>query len=68
MPPVVIEIPILNSPFAEPTRHFRFDDDEVTNKRSDPHTERFASGRSGSANRRAAVPSDQVRPTDWLTA
>lgn len=26
MPPVVIENPILNSPFAEPTRHFRFDD------------------------------------------
>ena len=24
--PVVIENPILNSPFAEPTRHFRFDD------------------------------------------
>ena len=67
MPPVVTENPILNSPFAEPTRHFRFDD-EVTNKRSDSYAERFASGRSGSANRRAAVPSDQVRPTDWLTA
>lgn len=26
MPPVVIENPILNSPFAEPTQHFRFDD------------------------------------------
>ena len=68
MPPVVTENPILNSPFAEPTRHFRFDDDEFTNKRSDPYAERFASGRSGSANRRAAVPSDQARPACNLTA
>ncbi len=34
---VVIENPILNSPFAEPTRHFRFSDegitDEVVNER-----------------------------------
>jgi type III restriction enzyme len=28
---VVIENPILNSPFVEPTRHFRFDDDGITN-------------------------------------
>ncbi len=27
MPPVVIDNPILNSPFVEPARHFRFDDD-----------------------------------------
>jgi type III restriction enzyme len=27
---VVIENPILNSPFAEPSRHFRFDDDGIT--------------------------------------
>ena len=32
MPPVVIENPILNSPFEEPTRHYRFDaDDQITN-------------------------------------
>ena len=31
MPPVVITNPILNSPYAEPTRHFRFDaDDQIT--------------------------------------
>jgi type III restriction enzyme len=31
MPPVVIPNPILNSPYAEPTRHFRFDaDDQIT--------------------------------------
>lgn len=29
MPTVVIENPILNSPFAEPLRHFRFDDDGI---------------------------------------
>ena len=27
MPPVIIENPILNSPFDEPTKHFRFDDE-----------------------------------------
>ena len=32
MPPVVIDNPILNSPFAEPARHFRFDDDGITSE------------------------------------
>ena len=27
VPPVSIKNPILNSPFAEPTRHFTFDED-----------------------------------------
>ena len=32
MPPVVIDNPILNSPYREPTRHFRFDaNDQITN-------------------------------------
>src|SRR5690606_16724970 len=30
--PVVIENPIINSPFAEPARHFRFDDDGITDQ------------------------------------
>jgi type III restriction enzyme len=30
--PVVIENPILNSAYAEPTRHFRFDDDGITDE------------------------------------
>lgn len=47
--------PILNSPLA-------------LYKRSDLYAERFANARSGSASRRAAVPRDQVRPTDRLTA
>jgi type III restriction enzyme len=29
---VVIENPVLNSPFIEPTRHFRFDDDGITDE------------------------------------
>jgi len=29
---VVIENPILNSPYAEPARHFKFDDDGITNE------------------------------------
>jgi len=32
MPPVVIDNPILNSPFLEPARHFRFDENGVTNE------------------------------------
>lgn len=32
MPPVIIDNPILNSPYAEPARHFRFDaDNQITN-------------------------------------
>lgn len=29
---VVIENPILNSPFGQPTRHFRFDDNGITDE------------------------------------
>ncbi|HEY2839301.1 MAG TPA: DEAD/DEAH box helicase family protein, partial [Pirellulales bacterium] len=32
MPPVVIENPILNSPFAEPARHFRFGEEGITDE------------------------------------
>jgi type III restriction enzyme len=32
MPPVVIENPVLNSPFQEPTRYFRFSDEGITNE------------------------------------
>jgi type III restriction enzyme len=32
MPQTVIENPILNSPFAEPRRHFRFSDEGITNE------------------------------------
>ena len=31
-PQIVIENPILNSPFAEPARHFRFDDEGITDE------------------------------------
>src|SRR5262245_1872646 len=32
MPPVIIENPILNSPYREPARHYRFDaDNQITN-------------------------------------
>lgn len=30
-PPTVIENPIINSPFREPTRYFKFDEDGITN-------------------------------------
>lgn len=29
---VVIQNPVINSAFEEPTRHFRFDDDGITNE------------------------------------
>ncbi|MCA9227303.1 MAG: hypothetical protein KDA47_16885, partial [Planctomycetales bacterium] len=32
MPQVVIENPVLNSPYGEPTQHFRFDDDGITDE------------------------------------
>ena len=32
MSQVVIENPIINSPFDEPTRHFRFSDEGITNE------------------------------------
>ena len=32
MGPVVIENPILNSPYEEPRRHFRFSDEGITNE------------------------------------
>lgn len=32
MPDVVIENPILNSPYTEPTRHFRFAEDGITDE------------------------------------
>lgn len=32
MTQVVIENPVINSPFREPDRHFRFDDDGITNE------------------------------------
>ena len=31
MQQVVIENPILNSPFKEPSQHFRFSDEDITN-------------------------------------
>ena len=30
--PVVIENPVLNSPFEEPRRHWRFDEEGITNE------------------------------------
>ena len=35
MPQVVIENPVLNSPFREPTRHFRFAKEVITNEIAD---------------------------------
>jgi type III restriction enzyme len=32
MPQVVIENPILNSPYKEPGRHFKFSDQGITNE------------------------------------
>lgn len=32
MPRVVIENPVINSPFSEPTRHYKFSDQGITNE------------------------------------
>jgi hypothetical protein len=78
VPPVVIDNPILNSPLAEPTGHFRFDEDGITSEIAEGRRRstyfipiakpRTKGGRSGSASRRAAVQRDQVRARDNLTA
>jgi len=39
VPPVVIDNPILNSPFVEPTRHFRFSDEGITDEIADGRRE-----------------------------
>jgi type III restriction enzyme len=39
VPPVVIDNPILNSPFKEPTRHFRFSEDGITDQPVDGRRE-----------------------------
>jgi len=46
VPPVVIENPILNSAFAEPTGHFRFDEAGITNDIVDKRRTSSASRRS----------------------
>jgi hypothetical protein len=35
MPQVIIENPILNSPYKEPTRHYKFSDEGITNEVAD---------------------------------
>ena len=41
MSQVVIENPIINSPFDEPTRHFRFSDEGITNEIDNGRRTRF---------------------------
>ncbi len=35
LPDVVIENPVINSPFREPAQHFRFDEDGITSEIAD---------------------------------
>lgn len=37
MKQVIIENPIINSPFSEPTQHFRFTDEGITNEIVEEH-------------------------------
>jgi hypothetical protein len=39
VPPVVIDNPILNSPFKEPSRYFRFSDEGITDQIADGRRE-----------------------------
>jgi len=55
----VIENPILNSPFAMPTRHFRFDDEGITN-------ETVAERRASSYFVPIAKPKKNVAQLDWV--
>jgi len=53
VPSVVIENPILNSPFDEPTRHFTFGDEGITNEVVEQRRTSSSSSRSHSRTRRA---------------
>jgi len=35
---VIIENPVINSPFAEPAKHYPFDDKVITNEIPEPHS------------------------------
>jgi hypothetical protein len=56
MTQVTIENPILTSPYDEPTRHFRFSDEGITNKVL-----------TGRRSRGADVPDSSRRCPDWPT-
>ena len=71
MKPVVIENPILNSPYREPTRHFRFDaNNQITNdidagrRRQQllpPHRRAEEEERAGTVRRRSEEKKDRKR-------
>ncbi|HVB65060.1 MAG TPA: restriction endonuclease subunit R, partial [Nitrolancea sp.] len=63
MPQVVIENPIINSPFVGPTRHFRFDDDGITDQVEDGR--RISSYFVPIARPKKKRPAQQVLAGDW---
>lgn len=69
MPPAVIPNPILNTPYDEPTRHFRFGDEGITDELVDerrrsayfiPIAWRTLGTRSNWFGRRCAVDSSHL--------
>jgi hypothetical protein len=71
MPQVVIEDPVLNSPFLEPSRHFKFSENGITDEVIEAR--RVSSGSSVMFPTRATwfmllPPSRLLRRLDVLTA
>ncbi len=62
MPDTVIDNPILNSPFAEPARHFRFDEEGITSEIVDERRTSTYFVPIPKARKRGANP---VLPGDW---
>lgn len=62
VPDTVIDNPILNSPFAEPARHFRFDEEGITSEIVDERRTSTYFVPIPKARKRGANP---VLPGDW---
>jgi type III restriction enzyme len=63
MPDVVIENPVINSPFVEPGRHFVFGEDRITNEIADS---RRRSSYFVPIPPPKKKPADQITLGDWL--
>jgi type III restriction enzyme len=71
MPSTVIDNPILNSPYREPTRHFRFDQDGITNDIADGRrrsTYFMPIARAKIHNGQMALPgvAEEIRDNDFI--
>jgi len=66
--PTVIENPILNSPYREPTRHFRFDEDGITSEIVDERRRSTYFIPIPKPKKKVAAPAEQMTlPGNWTS-